>query len=198
MQKWIGVATALLLMVFSFTAQSADWHCITTTSQTSVDFEGKVIRSTCIPTNLDSAQEAEEKKNCERGSKKNKTKQWLAGTCPTQGLISTCTITKIGPATLPQPKIVHTYEEQGGNLSRADEVNLARQQCSQMSLNSGEFVEVAPGTSSVVEADMKDTTQENSEPVQIQEQNNEEGGAVKKGISGAKKTFDSIKGKIFK
>ena len=198
MQKWIEVTTALLLMVFSFAAQAGDWYCITTTSQTSVDFEGKVNRSTCMPfANLDSAKVAEEKKNCERGSKKNKAKQWLAGACPTENLIGTCTITKMGPANLPQPKIVHTYEEQGGNLSRADEVNLARQQCSQMSLNSGEFVEVAPGTSSVVEADMIDTAQE-SASVQAQEQNIEDDSAVKKGISGAKKTFDSIKGKIFK
>ncbi len=144
MRKVLGRLTSVFLVILCSPVIAAEWHCMETTSQSSVDFEGTAIRSICTPfTNLDPTAAKKEKKKCEKGSRKNKAKAWMEGDCPSENLIGTCTITTMGPVTLPQPKIVHTYEESGGNLSLADEVNLARQQCSQMSLNSGKFVDVS-------------------------------------------------------
>lgn len=181
MHKWTGKIVLLALLTFSLQAQSADWHCLTNISQTSVDFEGKVIRTTCMDVNPDAAKVAEEKKNCERGSRKNKAKAWLKGACPTKNRIGTCTITKIGPATLPQPKIIHTYEEHGGNLSLEEEVNLACQQCSQMSLNSGKFVESVPVSSPLTQCNTSVSAEESATD-QAQEQNNSEKSGTNEGV----------------
>ncbi|MDJ0927976.1 MAG: hypothetical protein QNJ73_10045 [Gammaproteobacteria bacterium] len=138
----------LLIVGLSFTlywqqAQSADGHCTETTKQTSVDFDGPVFRTTCQSfVDLDEQEFAKEKKNCEKGAKKNRAKAWLAGDCPIEGRISTCTIEKIGPMTLPQPRVIHTYEEEGGNLDLRSQIELARQQCSQMGLGSAGFTAV--------------------------------------------------------
>ncbi len=158
MLKRLGQAAVISLTMLSTTAQSSDWHCLKTTSQTSVDFEGKAISRTCMPfTNLDAATQVEEKKKCEKGSRKNKAKAWLEGACPTKDRIGTCTVTKMGPATLARPLIIHSYEEQGGNLSLENEVNLARQQCAQLSLNSGQFRDVSSKTSSALEKEDSET-----------------------------------------
>ena len=142
MRKVITTLTSTLLVLLCSPLYASDWHCMETTSQTSVDFEGKAIRSTCTPfTNLNEKAEKKERKKCEKGSRKNRAKAWMEGACPLENLISTCTVTKMGPIALPQPRIVNTYEESGGNLSLVAQVELARQQCSQMSLNSGEFVD---------------------------------------------------------
>ena len=129
--------------LFAMQAAADDGHCLVTISQTSVDFNGRLITTTCQPlVNLDAKQVAKEKKRCEKGARKNRAKVWLEGQCPAKDRISTCTIKKIGPATLPQPRIVHTYIGKGGNLDRESQVELARQQCAQMGLGSAEFTAV--------------------------------------------------------
>ena len=138
----------LLIVGLSFTlflqqAQSADWHCMQTTQQTSVDFDGPVFRTTCQSfVGLNEKEAAKEKKSCEKGARKNRAKVWLEGQCPIEARITTCAIKKIGPMTLPQPRVIHTYEEKGGNLDLGSEIELARQQCSQMGLGSAEFTVV--------------------------------------------------------
>jgi len=146
------LTVATLVIVLSLTqsfqtAQSADGYCKETTRQTSVDFDGPVFRTTCQAfSNLDEEQAANEKKNCEKGARKNRAKAWLEGQCPMAGRITTCTIKKMGPMVLPQPRIIHTYEEDGGNLDLRSQIELARQQCSQMGLGSAEFAVVASET----------------------------------------------------
>ena len=197
MQKWISLACIFLLGI-SFPAHSADWHCLITTSQTSVDFEGKAIRTTCHEfIGIDTTEEAKQKKQCEKGARKNKAKAWLNGVCPIENRIGTCTITKMGPATLPQPRVVHTYEESGGNLNLADEINLARQQCSQMSLNSGTFQDISSGSSAEATVTASDSAQTNV-PKATKEEANNNNDTVNKGVEGAKKALESIKGAIFK
>ena len=138
-------AMAISFALFATQVGADDGHCLVTTSQTSVDINGRVIRTTCQPlVNLDAKQVAKEKKRCEKGARKNRAKAWLEGQCPTKDRISTCTIKKIGPATLPQPRIVHTYSERSGNLDRRSQIELARQQCAQMGLGSGEFKAIEP------------------------------------------------------
>jgi len=137
----------LSLALFLQQAQSADGHCKETTKQTSVDFDGPVFRTTCQSfVGLNEQEVAKEKKSCEKGARKNRAKVWLEGQCPIEGRISTCTIKKIGPMTLPQPRVIHTYEEKGGNLDLDSEIELARQQCSQMGLGSAEFTVVESGS----------------------------------------------------
>ncbi len=136
--------TGLLFALFLQQAQSADRYCTMTTKQTSVDFDGAVFRTTCESfVGLTEKQVAKEKKNCEKGARKNRAKAWLEGQCPTDERISTCTIKKMGPVTLPQPRVIHTYEEAGGNLDLESQIELARQQCSQMGLGAAEFIVVA-------------------------------------------------------
>lgn len=135
-----GVSVAL----FSQQVLSADWHCLERTKQTSVDFDGAVIRTTCQAfSSLDEKASAKEKKACDKGARKNRARAWLEGQCPVEERITTCTIKKMGPISLPQPRIIHTYEERGGNLDLKSQIELARQQCSQMGLGSAEFIVTA-------------------------------------------------------
>lgn len=102
---------AVSFALFSQQALSADGHCLETTQQTSVGFDGAVIRTTCQPfSDLSEKEFAKEKKACEKGARKNRAKAWLEGQCPTEERITACTIKKMGPMTLPKPRIVHTYE----------------------------------------------------------------------------------------
>ena len=118
-----------------------DAHCVVTQKQTSVDFDGPVFRTTCQDfSGLTDAEVKKEKKTCEKGARKNKAKAWEPGACPVKDRLTTCTVKKMGPVTLPKPRIEHTYEEQGGNLSREAQIEVARMQCSQMGLGNAEFV----------------------------------------------------------
>ena len=44
---------------------------------------------------------------------------------------------------LPRPRVIHTYKEEGGNLDLRSQIELARQQCTQMGMGAAEF-KVAP------------------------------------------------------
>ena len=134
------IMISVLLVVISHQAFANEWHCLESVQQTSVDFDGTVTRMTCQAfSNLAESEEKKEKKRCEKGARKNRAKVWAEGKCPVKNLLSICTVTKMGQISLPKPIVTHTYLEQGGNLSRDVQIQVARQQCGQLGLSGADF-----------------------------------------------------------
>ncbi len=139
----VGRCVGIVLLLFSVftgvTQAASTYHCNNVTERKSVDFEGIMVDRVCKEfvgppfSKLD-----ELRQSCLDPS--TGTGQWAKGACDKEW-IAACSVKSIGPAALKTPFTYYTYQPTGGDMTKKQVVEMARQQCQIMSFGSGKFTE---------------------------------------------------------
>jgi len=126
--------------VFTTVTQAGTiYHCNNVTERSSADYEGIEVDRECKEYVDPPASKVEGlRKSCLDPS--TGTGQWAKGACDTKW-IAACSVKSIGPAELPAPFTHYTYLPTGGNMTKKQVVEMARQQCMIMGFGSGKFKE---------------------------------------------------------
>ena len=138
---WRCVGSVLLLIsVFtSVTQAETTYHCNNVTERTSADFEGIMVDRVCKEFVGPLASKVDElRQSCLDPS--TGTGQWAKGAFNKEW-IAACFVKSIGPAALDTPFTHYAYQPAGGNMTKKQVVEMARQQCQIMSFGSGKFTE---------------------------------------------------------
>jgi hypothetical protein len=134
------ISVACLLSVFtSVNRAETIYHCNNVTERESADFEGIEVDRYCKEFVAPPASKVDElRESCLDPS--TGTGEWAEGACD-KNWIAACSVKSIGPAPLEIPFTHYTYQPTGGNMTKKQVVEMARQQCQIMSLKSGKFTE---------------------------------------------------------
>ena len=138
---WCCVASMLILssVYISFTQAASTYHCNNVTERSSADFEGVMVDRWCKEyVGPPSSKVDELRQMCLDPS--TGTGQWAKGAC-NKDWIAACSVKSIGPVTLETPFTHYTYPPTGGNMTKKEVIEVARQQCQIMSFGSGIFTE---------------------------------------------------------
>ena len=138
---WRCVVSVLLLssVIISVTQAESTYHCNNVTERSSADFEGVMVDRWCKEyVGPPSSKVDELRQQCLDPS--TGTGQWAKGAC-NKDWIAACSVKSIGPVALKTPFTHYTYQPTGGNTTKAEEIEVARQQCEIMGFGSGKFTE---------------------------------------------------------
>ncbi len=138
---WRSVGSVVFLIsVFTCVAQAGTiYQCNNVTERTSADFAGVEVDRECKEYVDPPASKVDElKESCLDPS--TGTGQWAKGACDKEW-IAACSVKSIGPAALQTPFTHYTYQPTGGNMTKDQVVEMAKQQCKIMGFGSGEFTE---------------------------------------------------------
>ena len=138
---WRCVASVVfLILVFTSVTQAETiYQCNNVTERSSADFEGIQVDRACKEYIEPLASKVDElRESCLDPS--TGTGQWGKGACD-KDWIAACSVKSVGPAALPTPFTHYTYQPTGGNMTKKEVVEIARQQCKIMGFGSGKFTE---------------------------------------------------------
>ena len=137
---WRVGSVVFLISVFTTVARAGTiYQCNNVTERSSADFEGIHVDRECKEYVDPAAAKVDElRKSCLDPS--TGTGQWAKGACD-KDWIAACSVKSIGPAPLPTPFTHYTYQPTGGNMTKKEVVEMARQQCKIMGFGSGKFTE---------------------------------------------------------
>ena len=137
--RCVGSVVFLILVFTSVTQAETIYRCNNVTERSSADFEGIQVDRECKEYVEPLASKVDElRESCLDPS--TGTGQWAKGACD-KNWIAACSVKSIGPVALPTPFTHYTYQPTGGNMTKKEFVEIARQQCKIMGFGSGKFTE---------------------------------------------------------
>jgi hypothetical protein len=137
--RCVGIVVFLILVFTSVPQADTIYQCNNVTERKSADFEGVEVDRECKEYVDPPASKVDElRKSCLDPS--TGTGEWAKGACDKEW-IAACSVKSIGPAALPSPFTHYTYQPTGGNMTKKEVVEMARQQCQIMGFGSGKFTE---------------------------------------------------------